>query len=259
MQASIPAYEKLLRRPPRRWNGLPVVHICWCTLGVLLHSQEQNQGCWPEGSIFPRTGAKCIDRRSLKLEPWLEYQQPLRVFTKFVLESLKCQGIHRQPSNQATFEYSLEDQGSILLKVWFPQQSYKQGFLKLGACRYAWNNLPLETMFTYRFFGSNFVILSNCYRDLLAMYRAMRVRFRYGFESCDANSPCNIKNQTLAKQRPVFSPRLPVGSQESVLKGPKQGQSHAAIRLTPKRFDSCVQGALGKQAVWRWNFAMRNC
>ena len=26
----------LLRRPPRRWNGLLVVHICWCTLGALL-------------------------------------------------------------------------------------------------------------------------------------------------------------------------------------------------------------------------------
>ena len=26
----------LLRRPPRRWSGLLVVHICWCTLGALL-------------------------------------------------------------------------------------------------------------------------------------------------------------------------------------------------------------------------------
>ena len=24
----------LLRSAPRRWNGLPVVHICWCTLGA---------------------------------------------------------------------------------------------------------------------------------------------------------------------------------------------------------------------------------
>ena len=29
-------FGRLLRRPPRRWNGLLVVHICWCTLGALL-------------------------------------------------------------------------------------------------------------------------------------------------------------------------------------------------------------------------------
>ena len=42
-----------------------------------------------------------------------------------------------------------------------------------------------------------------------------------------------------------FFPFRPVGIQESLLKVPEQGQFHAAIRVTPKRCDSCFQGALG--------------
>ena len=43
------------------------------------------------------------------------------------------------------------------------------------------------------------------YPRLVALYRAMRLRFGYGFESCDANGPRNVKNTNLAKQRPIVS------------------------------------------------------
>ena len=44
-------------------------------------------------------------------------------------------------------------------------------------------------------------------------------------------------------------------SPRSVLKVPKRGQFHAAIRVTPKRCDSCVhwQVTLGKRTVSRRN------
>ena len=58
-------------------------------------------------------------------------------------------------------------------------------------------------------------------RILVALYRAMRLRFGYGFESCDANGPRNVKNTYLAKHRPVFlPPLLLVGRKELVLKVP---------------------------------------
>ena len=68
----------------------------------------------------------------------------------------------------------------------------------------------------------------------MALYRAMRLRFGYGFESCDANGPRNVKSTNLAKHRPVFLPPLLLllGSKELVLKVPKRGQFHAAIRVT---------------------------
>ena len=82
--------------------------------------------------------------------------------------------------------------------------------------------------------------------SLVALYRAMRLRFGYGFESCDANDPRNVKSTNVAKHRPVFlPPLLLVGSKELVLKVPKRGQFHAAIRVTRKRCDSCGQVALG--------------
>ena len=57
---------------------------------------------------------------------------------------------------------------------------------------------------------------------LVALYRAMRLRFGYGFESCDANGPRNVKNTNIAKHRPIFlPPLLLVGSKELVLKVPK--------------------------------------
>ena len=58
------------------------------------------------------------------------------------------------------------------------------------------------------------------------------VRFGYGFESCDANGLRNVKNTNLAKHRPVFlPPLLLVGGKNLVLKVPKRGQFHAAIRV----------------------------
>ena len=59
-------------------------------------------------------------------------------------------------------------------------------------------------------------------------------------------------------------PLLPFSSQASVLKVPKRGQFHAAIRVTPKRCDVCVcvcaraQGALGRRQYRGETFAMRN-
>ena len=69
--------------------------------------------------------------------------------------------------------------------------------------------------------------------SLVALYHAMRLRFGYGFESCDANGPRNVKNTNPAKHRPVLLPTLLlVGSKELVLKVPKRGQFHAAICVT---------------------------
>ena len=90
---------------------------------------------------------------------------------------------------------------------------------------------------------------------LVALYRAMRLRRGYGFESCDANGPRNVKNTNIAKHRPIFLlPLLLVGSKELVLKVPKRGQFHAAIRVTRKRCDSCAQVAQGARTVSRRNF-----
>ena len=70
-------------------------------------------------------------------------------------------------------------------------------------------------------------------RTLVALYRAIRLQFGYRFESYDANGLRNVKNTNLAKPRPVFlPPLLLVGIKESVLKVPKRGQFHAAIRVT---------------------------
>ena len=91
--------------------------------------------------------------------------------------------------------------------------------------------------------------------SLVALYRAMRLRCGYGFESCDANGPRNVKNTNIAKHRPIFLlPLLLVGSKELVLKVPKRRQFHAAIRVTRKRCDSCAQVAQGTRTVSRRNF-----
>ena len=60
------------------------------------------------------------------------------------------------------------------------------------------------------------------------------MRCGYGFESCDANCPRNVKNTNIAKHRPIFlPPLLLVSSKELVLKVPKRGQ-----------FDSCDKKTL---------------
>ena len=78
----------------------------------------------------------------------------------------------------------------------------------------------------------------------MALYRAIRLQFGYGFESCDAHGPRRPKTKTLRNKGPfLFSPSLSVGAQKSVLKKRyRQGQFHAAIRVARKRCDSCVQG-----------------
>ena len=62
------------------------------------------------------------------------------------------------------------------------------------------------------------------------------------------------KAQSPTKQRAFFHPLLPVGNQESVLKVPKGGQFHAAIRVTTRRCDLCAQGALGRRTASQRNF-----
>ena len=92
-------------------------------------------------------------------------------------------------------------------------------------------------------------------RGLVALYHARRMRFGYGFESCDANGPRNVKSTNPAKHRPVFlPPLLLVGRKDVVLKVPKRGQFHAAIRMAIWGCDSCAQGALGRRTVSRRNF-----
>ena len=82
----------------------------------------------------------------------------------------------------------------------------------------------------------------------MALYRAIRMRFGYGFESCDANGLRNLKDTNLAKQKPGFFSHF-------YLLVVKRGQFHAAIRVTTKRCDSCAQGAaLGRRTVSRRNF-----
>ena len=49
-------------------------------------------------------------------------------------------------------------------------------------------------------------------------------------------------------------PHITAQSKESVLKVPKWGQFHTAIRVTRKRCDSCAQVALGTRTVSRRNF-----
>ena len=140
---------------------------------------------------------------------------------------------------------------------------------KLLQCTYVFAScgtmfhLSMSILFlcTYEFIESN--RLTRCLGDsnpwsmscLVALYRAMRLRFGYRFESCDANDPRNVKNTYLAKHRPIFlPPLLLVGSKELVLRVPKRGQFHAAIRVTRKRCDSCAQLALGTRTVSRRNF-----
>ena len=88
-----------------------------------------------------------------------------------------------------------------------------------------------------------------------------------GIVSCDA-AAIRIRIRIVRCQRPAkrqkhkhgetqpqsLPPLLLVGSQELVLKVSKQGQFHAAIRVTRKRCDSCAQVALGTRTVSRRNF-----
>ena len=69
--------------------------------------------------------------------------------------------------------------------------------------------------------------------SLVALYRAIRLRFGYGFESCDPRTARETsKIKTRRNKGPLFPPLLPVGGQESVLKVPKRVPFHAAVRVT---------------------------
>ena len=52
--------------------------------------------------------------------------------------------------------------------------------------------------FTYGLLNSLSEFFVN--EGLVAMYRAIRLRFGYGFELCDASGLRNVKNQNRAKQ-----------------------------------------------------------
>ena len=93
---------------------------------------------------------------------------------------------------------------------------------------FSWQMVELRTLFPLTAFKNfpNPKFVQNLSRRLffrapilVALYRAMQLRFGYGFESCDANGPRNVKTIYLAKHRPVILPPLPlVGSKELVLK-----------------------------------------
>ena len=88
-----------------------------------------------------------------------------------------------------------------------------------------------------------------------------------GIVSCDSAAIRIMRCQRPAKRqkhkpcetKALLPLLLSVGSSESVLKVPKRGQFHDAIRVTTKRCDSCAQGAPGRRPVSRRNSsAMRN-
>ena len=54
-------------------------------------------------------------------------------------------------------------------------------------------------------FGESGVAIYENPGFLVALYRAIRLRFGYGFELCDANGPRDVKNTNLAKHRAIFS------------------------------------------------------
>ena len=62
--------------------------------------------------------------------------------------------------------------------------------------------LPVNVFASLESFGGGAHILSGI------TYRAMQLRFGYGFEFCDANGPRNVKNTNPAKQRPDCFPHF---------------------------------------------------
>ena len=75
----------------------------------------------------------------------------------------------------------------------------------------------------------------------IVSWDAAAIRIGYGFESCDANGPRNVKNTKPAKPKArIFPTLLPVCGQESVLKVPKQRQFIAAISCGTRETDGIV-------------------
>ena len=66
----------------------------------------------------------------------------------------------------------------------------------------------LETAFRGRKGSEKEGFLEGVLRSLVALHRAMRLRFGYGFELCDANGLRDVKSTNLAKHRPVFFPNF---------------------------------------------------
>ena len=87
------------------------------------------------------------------------------------------------------------------------------------------------------------------YQTLVALHRAIRLWCGYGFESCNANGPRNVKTHKPCETKTFFWLTLPDDGKESVWKVPKRGQFHAAIRVTISHCDSCTQRAPGRQMV----------
>ena len=74
---------------------------------------------------------------------------------------------------------------------------------------------------------------------LVALYRAMWLRFGYGFESCDANGPRNVKNTNLAKHRPVFLPHF------------------SLLVVRNRSWEFLNEGNFTLRFVWRFDAAIR--
>ena len=67
----------------------------------------------------------------------------------------------------------------------------------------------------------------------MALHRAIQLRFGYGFEIVRCQRPAKRqKHKPCETQARSLPPLFLVGSKELVLKVPKRGQIHAAIRVT---------------------------
>ena len=96
---------------------------------------------------------------------------------------------------------------------------------------------------------------------LVALYRAMRLRCGYGFESCDANGPRNVKNTNIAKHRLILlPPLLLVGRKELVLNpkfwGEVQGRKRSTKTNAWVRISSNEMGVVHKTG-WRSESSVR--
>ena len=65
--------------------------------------------------------------------------------------------------------------------------------------------------------------------SLVALYRAMRLRFGYGFESCDANGPRNVRNTNVAKHR-ALRRNMPLSPIEVNIRG------YAEVKIALRQF-----------------------
>ena len=89
-----------------------------------------------------------------------------------------------------------------------PAQQTEENYLKSSGCSQERNTLHKAFPRILQVIISNGMaqgVPLGAFLNLVALYRAMRLQFGYGFESCDA--PRNVqKNTNLAKHRPVSLP-----------------------------------------------------